>query len=176
MSRQPIPLHELLLPPFAAWDKKWFLLAAGENRPGGFNAMTVSWGGLGWLWGRPLAMVVVRPTRHTYQFIEKYDTFTLCAFDEKYRPLLQDILGKMTGREVNKIALAGLTPVPLDKVPCPAFAEAELVLACRKTYYHDLDPHHFLADYIEENYRNDYHRVYFGEVLAVEGAPAYRRS
>jgi len=175
MSREPIPLHNLVLPPFAAWDRKWFLLTAGENRPGGYNAMTVSWGGLGWLWGRALAMVVVRPTRHTYLFMEKCDMFSLCAFADKYRPVLQEILGKRSGRELDKIQAAGLTPVPLAQTAAPGFAEAELALACRKTYYHDLDPQHFMAGYIEENYRNDYHRVYFGEVLAVEGTPEYRR-
>ena len=166
MSRREISIADLSLAPFGAWDKKWFLLAAGENRPGGFNAMTVSWGGLGWLWGRPLAMVVVRPTRFTFEFMEKYETFTLSAFDEKYRAVLQ-MLGQKSGRDSEKIAESGLTAVASLKAGCPGFAEAEIILECRKTYWHDLDPKHFIAEYIEANYRNDYHRVYFGEVLAV---------
>lgn len=71
MVRQPIPIKEVLLPPFSAWDEGWFLLTAGENGPGRFNAMTVSWGALGWMWARPLAVVVVRPQRHTRTFMEQ---------------------------------------------------------------------------------------------------------
>ena len=55
MERQAVPLDKLCLPAFGAWDPGWLLLTAGENRPGGFNSMTVSWGALGVLWGRPLA-------------------------------------------------------------------------------------------------------------------------
>ena len=61
MNRTMIPLAELQLAPFSAWEPGWFVLTAGENRPGGFNSMTVSWGALGVIWGRPLAIVVVRP-------------------------------------------------------------------------------------------------------------------
>ena len=128
--------------------------------------MTVSWGGLGWLWGRPLAIVVVRPTRFTYEFTEKYETFTLSAFDEKFRGALE-MLGTKSGRDSDKMAESGLTPIPSLKAGCPGFAEAQLILECRKAYWHDLDPKHFIARHIEANYRNDYHRVYFGEVLAV---------
>ena len=50
------------------------------------------------------------------------------------------------------------------------FAQADLVVECRKLYWHDLDPTHFLDPAIEENYpARDYHRAYFGEILAVTG-------
>ena len=65
------------------WDKQWFLLTAGNETD--FNMMTVSWGSIGCIWNKPFAQVVVRPQRHTYQFIDKYPDFTLCAFPEKYR-------------------------------------------------------------------------------------------
>ncbi|MEI8197412.1 MAG: hypothetical protein WCI73_16060, partial [Phycisphaerae bacterium] len=68
----------------------------------------------------------------------------------------------------------GLTPLGLTKIASPGFAEAELILECRKTYFDDLKPEHFLADYIAPNYRGDYHRMYFGEVVAAQGIAAYR--
>ncbi len=56
----------------------------------------------------------------------------------------------------------------------PVFAEAELVIECRKLYWQDLDPANFLTPDIDKNYpRKDYHRVYYAEILAVRGAPAY---
>ena len=174
MTRETIPLTELHLPAFGAWEPGWFLLTAGENRPGEFNSMTVSWGALGVIWHKPLAVVVVRPQRHTRQFIERYDTFSLCAFDEAYRPAL-NMLGTRSGRDSRKMSECGLTPIPLSQIACPGFAEAKLILECRKMYFDDLEPGHFLADFIAPNYDGDYHRMYFGEVLAAAGTAEFRR-
>ena len=174
MQRETIPLNELQLPAFAAWEPGWFLLTAGENRPGSFNSMTVSWGAFGVLWHRPLAVVMVRPQRYTRQFMESHETFSLCAFDDTYRPVL-NLLGTQSGRNTGKMAECGLTPLALSRIPCPGFAEAKLILECRKTYFDDLEPAHFLADFIAPNYQSDYHRMYFGEVLAAAGTAEYRR-
>ena len=102
MQRHDIPIAELVLPAFGAWDPGWFLLTAGVNRPRGFNSMTISWGALGYLWGRPLAVVVVRPQRYTFEFMERNDSFSLCAFPESYRPML-NLLGTRSGRSGDKI-------------------------------------------------------------------------
>jgi flavin reductase (DIM6/NTAB) family NADH-FMN oxidoreductase RutF len=177
-ARQPLNIYDLLAPAFGLWDQSWLLLTAGTFTPARpappgtaskptFNSMTVSWGGLGYMWSKPLAMVVVRPQRYTFQFMETSPDFTLCVFPESCRDAL-NLLGTQSGRESDKIAASGLTPMAVPSVRSPAFAEAELVLACRKTYWQDLDPKHFLADYIAPNYRDDYHRIYFGEVLHVE--------
>lgn len=174
MQREAIPLNELHIPAFSAWEPGWFVLTAGENRPGGYNSMTVSWGALGVIWHRPLAVVVVRPQRYTRQFMEQYDTFSLCAFDEAQRPAL-NLLGTLSGRDSRKMTECGLTPIALSRIACPGFAEAKLILECRKTYYDDLDPAHFLTDFIAPNYAGDYHRVYFGEVLAAAGTAEFRR-
>jgi flavin reductase (DIM6/NTAB) family NADH-FMN oxidoreductase RutF len=174
MQRENIPLGELQLPAFGAWEPGWFLLTCGENRPGGFNSMTVSWGALGVIWGRPLAMVVLRPPRYTREFMERYGTFSLCVFDEAHRGALE-LLGTRSGRGSSKMTDCGLTPIALGQIACPGFAEAKLILECRKTYFDDLDPAHFLAEYIAPNYHGDYHRMYFGEVLAASGTAEFRR-
>jgi len=172
MERTTIPLTELRLASFGAWEPGWFLLTAGENRPGGFNSMTVSWGALGVIWHRPLAVVLVRPQRYTRQFIDRCDTFSLCAFAEQHRATL-NMLGTLSGRDSRKLADCGLTPIALRTIACPGFAEAKLILECRKMYYADLDPAHFLADFIAPHYTDDYHRMYFGEVLAATGTAEY---
>jgi flavin reductase (DIM6/NTAB) family NADH-FMN oxidoreductase RutF len=173
MRRETIPLTELHLPVFGAWEPGWFLLTAGENRPGCFNSMTVSWGALGLIWSRPLALVVVRPQRYTYRFMERCDTFSLCAFEKSHRPAL-NLLGTLSGRDTQKMTECGLTPIALSTIPCPGFEEAKLILECRKTYFDDLNPQHFLAAFIGPNYQGDYHRMYFGEVLAASGTTEYR--
>jgi flavin reductase (DIM6/NTAB) family NADH-FMN oxidoreductase RutF len=174
MRREAIPLTQLMLPAFGAWEPGWLLLTAGENRTGGYNSMTISWGAFGVMWHRPMAMVVVRPQRYTREFIERCDTFSLCAFDETHRSALET-LGTVSGRDTNKMTECGLTPVALAHISCPGFDEAKLILECRKMYFDDLEPGHFLADFIAEHYNGDFHRLYFGEVLAAAGTAEYRR-
>ena len=130
--------------------------------------MTIGWGSFGVMWKKPFVQVVVRPTRYTYEFMERFDTFILCAFPEKYQKALT-LLGTKSGRDCDKIQEAGLTPMAAPTVAAPAFAEADLIVECRKMYWQDVDPSHFLDNTIDENYpKKDYHRIYFGEILEIK--------
>ena len=141
----------------------WMLVTAGERDA--LNTMTASWGGVGVLWNRPVAFTFVRPSRYTYEFIERADAYSLSFPGEAHRAALQ-LCGSKSGRDVDKIAAAGLTPI-YDEV-APYFAEAEIALICRKLYTQDLDPARFLDPAIERQYANgDYHRVYVGEIVKV---------
>jgi flavin reductase (DIM6/NTAB) family NADH-FMN oxidoreductase RutF len=174
MSRVPIPFDHLVVRSLELWAEHWMLLTSGDLASGRYNTMTVGWGSLGTMWGKPFAQVVVRPTRFTYEFMETYDTFTLCAFPEEHRRSVQ-LLGTKSGRDGDKIADAGLTPEAAASVPAPAFAEAELVIECRKIYWDDMDPSRFLAPDIDKNYpKHDYHRIYFGEIVDISGDRTYR--
>jgi flavin reductase (DIM6/NTAB) family NADH-FMN oxidoreductase RutF len=155
------------------WKNQWLALASGDFGAETFNAMTVAWGSLGEMWNRPFAQVVVRPTRHTAGFIDKFPTFTLNAFPESRRGALS-IIGTMSGRDGDKIAKSGLTPAASMKVAAPCFEEAELVIECRKMYWDDFNPDHFLDPSLESLYPlKDYHRSYFGEVVEIRGAGRY---
>ena len=59
---------ELVISPFDILDKSWALLVAGVEHP---NPMTVSWGGFGTLWNKPVVTLYVRPTRYTWQLDRK---------------------------------------------------------------------------------------------------------
>jgi len=147
---------------FKAIGKDWMLITAGSIEK--CNTMTASWGGLGVLWAKNVAICFIRPTRYTYEFIEKADTFTLSFFEEKYRKALQ-LCGTKSGRDIDKVAAAGITPVASDSVSV-YFSEAKLVLECRKLYYQDINPENFLDKEIDKNYPNkDYHRMYVGEII-----------
>ncbi len=173
MALIPIPFERLRVRPHDLWKNRWLALASGDYEAGTFNAMTVAWGGLGEMWNFPFVLVVVRPTRHTHGFMEKYPTFTLCAFPETHRKSLT-ILGARSGRDGDKISESGLTPVASHQVQAPCFAEAELVLECRKIYWDDFNPRHFLDPSIESQYPlKDYHRCYFGAVVEIRGTAAY---
>ncbi len=135
--------------------------------------MTVAWGSFGVMWNKPFVQVVVRPTRYTFEFMNNFDTFTLTAFPEKYRKALS-LLGTKSGRDGDKISEAGLTPIAAKKVAAPAFAEADLIIECKKIYWQDFDPAHFLDAKIEKNYpKKDYHRVYFGEIILIQATERY---
>ncbi len=142
-------------------SKDWMLVTAGTIDA--YNTMTASWGALGELWHKKVAICYIRPVRHTYEFVEKQDDFTLTFFDEKYRDVLK-YCGHKSGRDADKMAIPELTAVKSDS-GAVYFAEAKLVIECHKLYTHDLDPERFLDASIEEEYPNkDYHRMYIGEI------------
>jgi flavin reductase (DIM6/NTAB) family NADH-FMN oxidoreductase RutF len=144
-------------------DNDWALLTAGSIES--FNTMTVSWGGFGVLWDRNICYCFSRPHRYTYEFLEKSGFFTLSFFEEKHRSVL-DFCGSHSGRDTDKIAETGITPVSGDPESA-YFSEARLVYICRKIYYQDLIPEHFLDRAIHEHYPDkDYHRMYIGEIVS----------
>jgi len=140
----------------------WMLVSAGTRES--FNMMTASWGGMGVLWNKNIAICFVRPHRYTYDFIERADFFTLSFFSEEHRTAL-NLCGSKSGRQVNKAAATGLTPIA-GETGAILFAEARLALECKKIYFQDLDPAHFLDEGIHKNYsKRDYHRMYVGEIV-----------
>lgn len=168
-----IPTKDFSIKINELWDKQWFLLTSGDFEKQHFNTMTVSWGYFGIMWNKPIAVVVVRPTRFTYEFIEKYDTFTLSTFNKSYKKDL-NILGSKSGRDGDKIAETKLTVIPSSIVSAPTFKEAELIVECRKIYSDDFKPENFLDKSFLKNYpKEDYHRMYFGEVLHISGEKNY---
>ncbi len=161
---------DLLLRPFTILDANWALLVAGSSRP---NPMTVSWGGLGTLWNRPVATVYVRPTRFTFSLLEAEPFFTLNFLPERWRAAL-DLCGSTSGRDTDKWRETGLEPVPGGRGQVPRVAEAELALECRVLATLDLDPARFLDPSLEGLYpRKDYHRVFLGEVTTAWAADQF---
>lgn len=145
----------------------WMLITAGKGlKQHDFNTMTAAWGSFGFLWQRPVATCFVRPTRYTYEFMEENEYFTLAVFTGEYRGAL-NICGTESGRDGDKVTKAGLTPFFVRENSI-GFKEARLIVACKKIYFQDLDPSHFLDPGIEKNYpHKDYHRVYIGEITGV---------
>jgi flavin reductase (DIM6/NTAB) family NADH-FMN oxidoreductase RutF len=147
---------------FSLIDKDWMLITAGVKNS--FNTMTASWGGLGILWNRPVAFSFVRPTRHTYGFMEKNDGYTLSFYSQEYRKALE-LCGSKSGRDIDKVKEAGLTPLT-GQTGAIYFEQARLVLECRKIYFQDIEPQKFLDTEIIKNYPlKDYHRMYVGEIV-----------
>lgn len=143
-------------------DKK-ALLTAGSGDD--FNTMLIGWGALGTIWARPAATVYVRESRYTKEFMDRQDIFTISFFDKKY---MKDemILGTKSGRDGDKIALTGLTPVHLAHGV--TFKEAEVTLVCRKMYAQKMDIAAIPEDIVKHSYaQGDMHTEYIGEVTDV---------
>ena len=144
--------------------KQWFLLTAGTEETG-YNPMTCSWGMAGVLWNKPSVTCYVRKSRHTFGFLEQQETFTLSFLPESERKALS-FCGSHSGRDGDKAAQCGLTPETLGGAV--TFAQAELVLVCRRRYAADIDPADLPADVRENFYGSDAaHRMYIGEITAV---------
>jgi len=160
-----VAVTELSVDVVNLWMNQWLLLTAGTVDD--CNMMTVAWGSIGCMWSRPFVQIVVRPQRHTRKYIEQSDSFTLCAFPEKYRKDLQT-LGTLSGRDGDKLAKTKLTLKASQRVAAPSYNEATFILECRKIYCQDMDPRGFVDKTIQDNYAaKDYHRIYFGEILSV---------
>ncbi len=148
---------------FKLLGSDWMLITAGSIES--FNTMTAAWGGLGVLWDKNVCYCFIRPQRYTYEFMEKADSFTLSFFEEKYRDML-DFCGVNSGRDTDKVKETGITPAG-GKLSTVYFSEARLVFICRKIYFQDLIPDHFLDQSIQKNYPiKDYHRMYIGEIVS----------
>ena len=102
-------MSKLLIDAFDEFGNQWALVAAGTVAV--HNAMTISWGGVGCLWGKSVATVYVRPNRYTYKYMEENEFFTVSFYPDEYKKAL-GIMGSKSGRDCNKDAEAGLTAIP----------------------------------------------------------------
>ena len=148
---------------FTVFDKKWALLTAGKKDD--FNTMTISWGGMGTLWGKPVVTTYVRTSRYTHEFLDKNEFFTVSFYPEEYKKTL-GILGSKSGRDIDKMHIEGLTAeVVGDSI---SFKEAEITLLCRKLCLQPIDPKNMNPDIAQQFYSADApHDMYIGEVVDI---------
>ena len=151
--------------PFKLIGKDWGLVTGGTKD--GFNTMTISWGGVGVMWNKPVAFTFIRPQRYTYEFLEKDGIFTISFYDESYRKALS-LCGSKSGRDTDKPAETGLTPAFTEE-GAPYFEQARLVLVCKKLYAQDLgDEFVTERDAVKGFYKaDDWHRMYVSEIIGV---------
>lgn len=156
-------MEELYVSAFDIFDKKWALVTAGTEND--FNTMTISWGGLGTLWSKPVATVYIKPIRYTHDFLEKNDYFTVSFFTEEHKKDM-GVLGSRSGRDGDKISLTSLTPVKVGE--SMGFREAEVTLLLKKIYSVDLPTENMPAEVIENYYDEELpHTMYVGEVIEI---------
>ena len=147
---------------FSLIGDQWMLITAGTAEQ--CNTMTASWGGLGVLWGAPMATCYIRPQRYTKEFIDKEELFSVSFLKDGHRDALK-LCGSVSGRDHDKIKESGLTPVFIDGVP--AFEEADTILICRKMYRTSMNPADFIDKGADSKFypEKDYHDMYIAEIV-----------
>lgn len=148
---------------FSQFNDKWALLSAGMKAD--HNTMTISWGGMGTLWSKPVVTVYVKPCRYTYKFMSDNEYFTVSFYPDNMKPALM-LMGSKSGRDIDKDAAAKLTVKDLDKAV--TYEEAEVTLLCRKIYWQDMDAEHMPEDVVKTHYAvEEPHRLFIGEVVEI---------
>ena len=162
MNFEKIDIKDLCLSPVKSIGDNWAILTGCSDE--GFNSMTVSWGGMGVMWNKPVTFVFVRPGRHTFKFMENGEFFSLSLMGEGMHEKMA-VFGKKSGRDCDKYAESGFTVCEENGVAYPM--EAETVLICKTLSAGDISPEWFRNEDIDaKNYPNkDYHRMYIGEIV-----------
>lgn len=161
MSFSEIEINDININPFNDMKNKWMLITAEKD--GVVNTMTASWGMIGTVWADYSALILVRESRFTKEFIDNSDMFSL-SFFEGYKKELT-VLGTKSGRDGNKISEVGFNVGYFDGVPY--FEEATKVLICKKNFMIDTDDSNILdKSILSKCYANgDFHTFYIGKII-----------
>lgn len=145
-----------------AISDEWMLISAGNEE--GYNMMTASWGFVGEMWGSDCVIAAIRPQRYTMEFVDNNDYFALSFYGD--RKDIHKVCGSKSGRDVDKTALTGLTPVFSDNTVY--FNEARLVIICKKQYVAPLKEEGFCDKApLEKWYQDDLHNMIIGKIERV---------
>ncbi len=146
-------------------SKDWMLVTAGTESD--FNMLTASWGGLGELYNKPVAICFIRQDRYTFNYIDNGDTFTLSFYSEDFREVL-NYCGSASGRNEDKVKGSRLTPLMLPGNKGIAFRQANLIIECKKLVSMPITPDAInQPDIRAERTKYPLHKMFIGEIVAV---------
>lgn len=131
------------------------------------NTMTIGWGSVGVIWNRPIFMIAVRKSRHTYNVIENAKDFTISLPLNKNLKKELSYCGSYSGRDIDKIEACNLTTKNGKNVVSPIIADCELHYECKIVFKQDMNSTSLDKKIMERFYEDsDYHTLYFGEILS----------
>ena len=130
------------------------------------NTMTIGWATFGVVWRKPMMMVAVRSSRHTFGIIEAAKDFTVTIPSGDMRKEIA-YCGSKSGCNVDKFKMCNLETVDSRQVASPIIKTAGRHYECKIIYQSAMDPAHLDEGYDSALYpKKDYHTLYFGEILA----------
>lgn len=151
---------------------EWMLITAGT--PNHFNTMTASWGGIGFLWNRPVVFIFIRPERYTFEFVNEQEEFTLCFLGDENKNI-HKICGSKSGRDTDKIAESGLCPM-ITEHNNVIFEQCRLALECKKLYTDVLKAENFIETEIPSKWYGDTPGTHLHHIFVAEITAAWRKS
>jgi flavin reductase (DIM6/NTAB) family NADH-FMN oxidoreductase RutF len=129
------------------------------------NTMTIGWATIGFCWRKPVFMVAVRDSRHTFTLIEDAADFTVSVPSGEMQKEIM-FCGTKSGRDLDKFAECNLKAASARHVTSPIIDLPGLHFECRIMYKSAMDPSNLIPDYDPLYPEKDYHTLYFGEILA----------
>lgn len=145
-------------------SEDWMLITAGNDEK--YNPMTASWGGLGYLYNKPVAFCFISPARYTYEIMDKGDTYTLSFYTETYREAL-NYCGNNSGKNTDKVKAAGLTPITTPS-GSKAFSEAWMIIECKKMISQPISLDAISNEQLKKEWSGkQMHQMFVGEILNV---------
>lgn len=145
---------EINLTNFNAYDlfnKHWALITSGDKN--NFNSCTISWGSIGNIWcnetNRKIITIYIHPARFTFEFLKKYDSFTVSFYNEEYKKSLI-YMGTHSGKNEDKVLNSNLTP--LEIFNNITYKEAKVTFICKKLYMDQFNINN-LNDEIKDYYK-----------------------
>lgn len=141
-----------------------FLTVKAEDK---LNTMTIGWGTIGYIWRKPIIMVMVRYSRYTYELMEKAIDFSVNIPSAGGLKTDLAAAGTKSGRDIDKFQECQLTAKNARLIESPIINECDLVYECRIIYKQEMQSDNLAEEYKGKFYANgDYHVMYFGEIVA----------
>ncbi len=164
MKKTPIGTFDAVAETMKALSAGGCLLVAGSER---VNPMTIGWGEIGIVWGKPVFTVLVRPSRFTFGLMEGADEFSVNVPGEGLAEACM-LCGTRSGRDIDKMAEAGLTAEPGIALDVPTIAECPVHYECRIVHRNKVDPATLAEEVKASAYAGgDFHTLYWGEIAGV---------
>jgi len=129
------------------------------------NTMTIGWATIGYVWRKPIMMIAVRLSRHTFSIIEMAEDFTVSIPSSDMKKEIM-FCGTKSGRDYNKFKECNLQTSNSQKVITPIIKVPGIHYECEIVYKSAMDPAYLNKNYDTALYpKKDYHTLYFGEIV-----------
>lgn len=131
------------------------------------NSMAIGWGTIGIQWEKPVFIAFVRTCRFTHEMLEGNGEFTVNVPVGEFPRKALGLLGSKSGRDMDKIAAAGVTLVDPNIISVPGIKEFPLTLECR-VLYHQLQHDNELNDELTQRFytrETANHTAFYAEIV-----------
>ena len=132
------------------------------------NTMVIGWGHVGRIWERLVFIAYIRDIRYTREMLDANPEFTVNIPVNGFSKEAFVICGTDSGRKMDKIKEAGLTPVIPEVISVPGIKEFPLTLECRMIYRQEQDASRLPEDIRRQFYtiETEDHIAYYGEIVS----------